>query len=240
MKHKRNDLLHTMVSLGAVLLALRLRLYIVAVDEKNLLVSGHMLSWLIWAVTAAALILAVTAALRTKETDTLPVSSPVAALGDGLFAIAIAITVFAMGTPASVLEKVRMAAGYLCVPCLGYAAFCRAKGKPVFFGCFAVVCVFFALYLVSCYRLWSSNPQLQDYVFAMLTCAAVTIFAYQSAALAAGIGSKCLWLAAGMLTVAFGIAAVCQAENGLLYMAAAGWALTGLLKYDAGTEPGEN
>ena len=92
-----------------------------------------------------------------------------------------------------------------------------------------MVCSFFALYLVSIYRVWSSTPQLQDYVFAMAACVGVTLFAYQNAALAVGIGSRRLWLASGLLTVGFGLAAVYGGEPMLLYIGAAGWAATSLL-----------
>lgn len=239
MNHNKNTLPYLMALLGAVLLSLRLRLYIVAVDGKNLLESGHVLSWIIWAVCALCLVVAAGAAFRTREENSLSVGGPIAALGDGIFAIGIGLTLLALGRPFSVLEKLRFAVGALCVPCLCYAAFCRGKGKPVFFGCFAVVCAFFALYLVGNYRLWSSNPQLQDYIFAMLTCVAVTLFAYQNAAHCVGIGSKRLWLASGLTAVSFGLAALCRGENMLLYLTAGVWALTNLLGNPLPREKGE-
>lgn len=229
MNQNKHHLIHLTVSLGAILLALRLRLYIVALDEKNLLVSGYWLSIVIWAVAAVCLAVALTKAFRTKEDKALAVGGPIAALGDGLFAIAICLSVLAMGEPASMLEKARMVLGYLCVPSLLYAAVCRGRGKPVFFGCFCVVCSFFALYLVSIYRVWSSTPQLQDYVFAMAACVGVTLFAYQNAALAVGIGSRRVWVASGLVSIGFGLAAVYGGEPMLLYIGAAGWAATSLL-----------
>jgi len=218
-----------MACLGLVLLGLRTALYAVALDEKNLLVSGHVLSWLIWAAAAACLVSASMAVLRTKDLGVVPVCAPVAALGDAIFAAAIGIAVISLGTPFSVVEKIRMVLGYLSVPCLCYSAFCRMKGKPVFFGCFAAVCVFFALYLVSFYRVWSSNPQLQDYVFTMLTCVTVTIFAYQNAAHAVGSGNVKVWLGSGLLAISFGIAAVWGGEHPALYLAGAVWVLTEFL-----------
>lgn len=229
MNQNKERLIWNVVSLGGVLLALRLRLYIVAVDEKNLLVSGHWVSLLIWAVAALCLGLALVAAFRAKEEGTLTVGGPVAALGDGLFAGVLCLSMLAMGEPVSILEKARTVLGYLCVPSLLYAAVCRVKGKPVFFGCFCVVCVFFALYLVGIYRVWSSCPQLQDYVFAMLALVGVTSFAYQNAALAVGLGSHRVWLASGLMTIGFGIAAIQGGAPMLLYIGASGWAVTGLL-----------
>ena len=101
----------------------------------------------------------------------------------------------------------------------------RKALRSDFFGCSSVVCLFFALYLVCSYQLWSSNPQLQDYVLPMLAGVMATLYAYQNAALAVGIGSRRMWLATGMLAICFGIGAA----QGLLYPAIALWALTGLL-----------
>lgn len=228
MKQNKKQLAFAMVSLGAVLLALRLRLYIVAVDEKNLLMD-HWLSPVIWAVAGLTLVYGVICALGTKEMGRLAVTGPIAALGDGLFALTMVLSLLAMDKSASVLETVRMALGWISAASLLWAGVCRAKGKPVFFGCFCVICAFFALYLVGTYRSWSASPQLQDYVFSMAALVGVTLFAYQNAALAVGIGSYRVWLASAMLTIAFGLAAVYGGSPMLLYFGPAVWTLTGLL-----------
>lgn len=238
MNRGKNNIIYAMVCLGAVLLALRLRLYIVALDEKNLISSGHILSVLIWAAAAVGLVLAAAAARGAKQVRISTAATPVAMLGDTIFAIAIGLSVYAMGAPFTLLEKGFTAAGYLCVPGLLFAAFCRYKGKPVPAWCFGVVCIFFALYLMTCYRAWSSNPQLQDYVFAMLTCVAVMMFAYQNTAAAVEYGNRRVWLFSGLLAVCYGIAAIYRAENGWLCGAGAMWALTALLGETGRTQEG--
>ena len=111
MNRGKNNIIYAMVCLGAVLLALRLRLYIVALDEKNLIASGHILSLLIWTAAAAGLILAAAAARGTKQLGISTVATPVAALGDALFAIAIGLSVYALGAPFTLLGKGFTAAG---------------------------------------------------------------------------------------------------------------------------------
>lgn len=229
MNRNQKTLIYAMTGLGAVLLELRLLLYMVAVDEKNLLKSGHWAGLLIWAVAAVGLGIALVAALRSEERKKLYVSGSVAALGDGLFAAAICLCVLAMGKPGTLVEIVGMVLGWLSVPALVWTAVCQVKGKPVFFGCFCVVCGFLALYLVGIYQTWSATPQLQDYFFSMAALVGATLFAYQNAALAEGIGSYRIWFASGLLTIAFGLAAVCGGKPVLLYLGAAVWALTGLL-----------
>lgn len=226
---RNNNLLYTTAALGAVILVLRIWLYAVALDEKNLLVSGHWLSWVIGAAAVVCLALALTAGMGARRSILLPGKGTVAALGDMLFALAAGFTVFTFGTPVSVVEKLRMAAGFLCALGLLVSAVCRWRGKPVFFGCYCAVCLFFAVYLVSCYRGWSSNPQLQDYLFAMLACVSVTLFGYQNAALAVNLGNPGVWKASGLLAVCFGMAAVYRSEAPLLYVAGAVWAVTSLI-----------
>lgn len=233
MKQNKKQLAITMVSLGAVLLALRLRLYTVAVDEKNLLLSGHWLGLVIWAVAALALVYGVLCALTGKEEGSLCITGPVAALGDGLFALVLCLCVISMEAPVSLLEKVRNGVGYLAAAGLLFGAYCRATGKNAFFGCYGAVCVFFVLYLVNIYRVWSSNPQLMDYAFHLAACVSLTLLSYQNAALAVGIGSRRVWLVSGLGAVCFGLSAV-YGGSMLLYIGGAGWALTNLI----GAEPG--
>ena len=222
-----------MVSLGGVLLALRLWLYGSAVDEKNLLISGHWLSLVIWAAAALGLALALIWALGSKETGSIAVTGWVCALGEGLLAGAICLSVLYMGQVHSTLEILRNAAAYLAAAGLLYGAYCRATGKTAFFGCYSAVCLFFVLYLVTIYRLWSSNPQLMDYFFCLMACVALTLLSYQNAALSVGIGSRRVWLASGLVAVCFGIAAASGAEAIVLYLGGAVWALTNLMGADA-------
>ena len=229
MTQKKTILPIAMALAGGMLMGLRFWLYRTALDEKNLLVHGHPISFVIWLVAAVCLGLAVVTALGQEKTEAVLKRSLPAAAGDVLFALVIAVCVFSLGELVTLVDKLRLVAGVLCAPLLIYSAVCRIRRKPVFFGCYAVVCVFFALYLVASYQLWSSNPQLQDYVFAMLACVAVTLYAYQNAACCVDGGNGKLMWATGLMAVCFGIAAIANSDHGLLYGGAALWALTGLL-----------
>lgn len=220
-------------ALGGVLLALRLLLYVLTVDDKNLLLSGHWMSLLTWGVAALALAYVLMAAFRAKESESIFVSGTAAALGEGLFGGVLLLCTIALEQPVTLLEKLLMLLGYVSAAGLLFGAYCRAVKKPAFFGCYCAVCVFFALYLVNIYREWSANPQLMDYVFALLACVSLTLLAYQNAALAVGLGSRRGWLAAGLTAICFGLGAVCGAESVLLYIGGAVWALTNLLGADA-------
>lgn len=70
-------------------------------------------------------------------------------------------------------------------------SFAVRKKKPVF-GLSAGLCVCMILRLVASYQVWSRDPQIQDYIFALLGCLCLTAFFYQQTALEAGLGSK-IW-----------------------------------------------
>ena len=69
--------------------------------------------------------------------------------------------------------------------------FAVRKKKPGF-GLSAGLCVCMILRLVASYQVWSRNPQIQDYIFALLGSLCLTAFFYQQTALEAGLGSK-IW-----------------------------------------------
>jgi len=232
MKQKQTNILPLLMgALGLLTWGLRTALYAAALDEKNLLRSGHVLSYMVWAVTAAAVAVAAAGALRQrgseKYADHFGPNVPGAA-GAAVLGIALGITVFAMGTPFTLLEKLRFAAGVACVPGMLYVAVCRLRGKQPLFLCHSLLCVFLALYLVSHYRLWSGNPQLQDYVFGMLALVVLALFSYQQAAFDVDSGKPKLQLLTGLLSGFLCTAALCRTEYPWLYVAGAVWSLTNL------------
>jgi hypothetical protein len=217
--------------LGAVTMVLRCGLYLTGLDEKNLLMDGHLLSTLVWAsVIAAVLILGLPMIrlMRGAWEDDSTQPDIVGAIGALVLSLAIGGCVYTEGLPFTLVEKLSTVVGLLCVPCLMVAAVYRVKGQRPFFLCHGVVCVWFCLHLVMRYSVWSANPQLQDYVFAMLACVCLGLFAYQQTALDVQMGSGKLQYVFGLLAGFLGIAALYGAEPFWLYPAGALWALTNL------------
>ena len=50
-------------------------------------------------------------------------------------------------------------------------------------------CLFFLVHIVTRYQLWSANPQMQDYVFALLGAMALMFFGFYEASQAADCGN---------------------------------------------------
>jgi hypothetical protein len=75
--------------------------------------------------------------------------------------------------------------------CVGVLRLTGGKSHPLLH---ALPCIYFALRMVSRYQLWSSDPQLQDYVFYLGAYVALMLCAYHHAAFDADMGKHgSLW-----------------------------------------------
>ena len=212
--------------LGLVGFGLRKGLYVTAVDTKNLLQAGHPLEIALWAVVVLAAVVAVIAGRQQPATGK---SVPaVSFAGSILLAAGILATVLgSFGLYG--LALARSILGILAALSLVAAAVQQLQKKPVFFLLYGVVCIFLAVHMVSCYQGWSSNPQIQDYVFTLLACVGLMLFAYQKTACAVSCGSMGLMRFIGTMTVFCCFTALSGTECLLLCLAGGIWVIAGLL-----------
>lgn len=217
--------------LGGIGAGLRGLLYALTTDGKNLISVGHPLEIGLWAVTAAAAILITVLILPLRNAENNPnrfrPSLP-AALGSAAAALGIGLSVLSDGSIGGTLGLIRTVLGIAAALSLLAVALCRFRGKMPFFGFHTVVCVFFAVQLVSCYRGWSSNPQLMDYVFSLLACVGLMLFAFYHGCLETGMGKLRLLPATGLLSAYCCMVALSGAEHWLLYLGGGIWTLTNL------------
>lgn len=212
--------------LGLVGFGLRKGLYLTAVDAKNLLQAGHPLEIALWAVTVLAAVLAVMAARQPSVPG--KAFPAVGFAGSLLLAAGILATVFG-SFGLSGLALARSILGILAAFSMASAAVQQLKRKPVFFLLYGILCIFLAVYMVSCYQGWSSNPQIQDYVFTLLSCVGLMLFAYQKTACAASCGNAGLMRFLGMMTVFCCFTALSGTECPLLCLAGGFWVVICLL-----------
>lgn len=216
---------------GLIVLILRLALFLLGRDDKNLLIPGHPLDIMVWVVTAAAAALIVLSVWKlegsSRYTDNF---APSVAAAIGTFALAggIAVSVILGGSSGLRLAMLCRIIGALAVPAVVWVGLCRRKGTKPFFGFHAVVCLYLTLYTITHYQTWSSHPQIQDWFFDLAAIVGLTLFSYYQTAFDAGMGSRRMQLATGLLGGFFCLAAVAGGEDILLYVGGAVWALTNL------------
>lgn len=216
--------------LGILALLARIALYLLGRDEKGLLISGHPLELLVWAATAAAiLILAFVWKLdgSARYAHNFAPSVP-AAIGSFALAGGITVCVILSGGTGLWLGLLSRITGFLAIPAIVWAGLCRYRGKRPFFLLHALVCLYLMLYLVNHYQTWSSRPQMQDWFFSMLGILFLALFGYYQTTFDVNMGKRRMQLCTGLLAGFFCIAAAAGGEDVPLYIGGAAWALTGL------------
>ena len=230
-KLKSTQLPILVLGISGVCFALRWLLYRVAVDEKNLLLSGHPLEVVLWLLTAAVAAVTVVAAWKLDGSNRYADNfrpSVEAAAGAFLMAVGIGITLLMMGKAGSKLEWVRTGVGCLAAVSLVPAGISRFQGKRPFFVFHCLVCVFFGIYMFCSYRGWCGNPQLQDDVYELFAGVTLALFSYYQAAFDVGSGRRRMQLAMGLLAVFSCITALAHTEHWVLYLTATIWVATNL------------
>lgn len=207
--------------LGVAAAILRGLLYARAVDEKGLLVSGHPLTYAVWALAAAAAVLALLSMPGAKAWDDRP--SPVLAGADLLLAVAIAAALlFRQGGDTAVLSIARLILGGAAVVGMAVSGILRIRGRKPDFLCAVSVCLFFLVSTLVQYPQWSRQTQIMGYAFSLGMYLSLSLFAYYQAALARKLPAAKQRRFVGMLAVFF-----CAASDAFLplRLAAGLWTL---------------
>ena len=221
-----------MLILGAAAFALRSALYAVAVDVKGLLLRGHPLEIGLTALTVAAMLLAALVAWKEEKSgfDAKPLGNCLAALGNAAAGAGILVTVLtAESLAAGYLADTWQILGYAAPACLLLAGITRMLGKRPFFLLYVAACLFFLVHIVTRYQLWSANPQMQDYVFALLAAMALMFFGFYEASQEAGCGNSRMKLGMGLAAIYLCLAELARSSCPALYLGGILWVLTELV-----------
>lgn len=238
---KPKNLPYRILALGTLALVLRKLLYLVAVDEKGLLVRSHPLEWALAALSAAVLVLIVAAVWKLDGsnvyTDNFFPSVP-AAVGHWLAAAGILLTMLGSEpVMEGYLGNFWQGLGWLSPVCLLAAGFARLRGKQPFFGLQLVPCLFVVFHIVCHYRIWCGDPQLQNYVFALFGGIALLLTWFHTAAFAAGVGKRRMQLGISLTAVYLCMAELALSQYPLLYAVGAAFALTNLCSLEPRPKP---
>lgn len=220
------------VVLGFLAQILRRLLYMTAVDEKNLLVTGHPLEIVLGLLSAAVLVWITLTVWKMKGSEAYEDNftlNPRARLGHLAAAAGILLTVLTTAPGmGGYVGKCWTILGYLAPPALTAAGIARAQGKKPFFLLDLSGCLFLLLHILCQYQRWCANSQLQDYVFALFGTIALALFAFYTAAFAAGVGNRRMQLGMGLSAVYLLIAELAATPYSWLYLGGILWVLTDL------------
>lgn len=221
------------LALGILGFLLRRGLYATGVDEKGLLVPGHILEMILLAlsVLSAALAVLLTKGGRVEEAERYVSSAGCAALIYGIL-----YQVMMPDAGLAVLNRVYRIFGLAAMLSLIPQALFRVKKKSSFFPSYALLCIFLCLQLVEGYQVWSKQPQLENYVFALGSVLCMLLFTYHQAVRCAGQKPSRLHIAYGLMGIFFGCVASAYGEFTIFHGASAIWLLSEMscLRQEAG------
>ena len=214
------------LGLGGIGMVLRRLMYSLTVDEKNLLPAKHPLQTVLWVVTLAAVVWILVGIRNQKRSGqyrkNFRASIP-GAVSSAALAVGILVTVLEGGLARTGMERMRDLLGLVASAALLGTAYCRWKGSRPFFPAHGVVCVYFAIFMVSSYQGWSSNPQIQDYVFSLLASIGLMLFSYHQACFDVDAGNCRMQLGLGLLTAFCCFVALSGTQSPILYLTGGIW-----------------
>ena len=172
---------------GILGLVLRAWLFFAGTDRKGLLVASHpanALTFILTALVLAVLFLCVRPLTALDRYQQLFPRAKFPAVGCVAAAAGIAwVNLRDLNLRTDSITMVSLFLGILAVISLLILAVCRVKRvRPAFF-LHMVVTVFLMFHLISQYRLWSAEPQLQVYFFPLLASVFLMLTGYHSAVL---------------------------------------------------------
>jgi hypothetical protein len=218
---------------GGIGIALRFWL-LSGIDNKGLLKEGHpaaILLWILTAITAGVVICGCLPVVQAnKYTYNFPANLP-GAVGEGVLAASILVTgILSAAGSSGFLSVATAIVAFLSVPILLLCGFYRWKGTKPLFLLHGFVCVFWILRLISLYRNWSPEPQLQSYIFQLLANIFMMLSCYQRTAFDTGSGNRRTHAITHLATVFFCCLSIVGNRDWYLYIACVLWAITNLCR----------
>lgn len=203
-------------SLGLVCLIVRQWLLSTGSDSKGLLIAGHpgiFLSWLF----LAAVVCLLRFSLRQRQIYHFS-PTVLSAVSMLLFVIGYSVSAFQLlstrAQTLSVIAGILAILSALCSLLLAFAMYRKLRLHPLVYCPSALFLMFF---LVCRYQQWSGEPELQRYLFQMLSVVSLMFTAYHRAALEADRKGARPYLLLSRAAIFFCIAAIPGSLYGALY-----------------------
>ena len=206
----------------------RWTLYRTAVDATGLLTAGTPLEWGSYALSVLAICLFAAAAGKLGETEASS-SSILAGLGQLIGGLGLGWTALRYpGEMPGLLGILWKILGITAAICLLWSSLQTVQKKTPHFLVLLAPCLFWLVHLIDNYRGWSGQPQLQSYLFSLLSTMAMALFTYYTAADSVGLGKPRLRVFAGLSAGYLCLAAMLPGpeKTQILFFTSALWAIS--------------
>lgn len=217
---------------GVLGLLLRIWLYATGTDKSGLLVGGHPADLFIWLLCAGVMVYLWFASKPLVAAPKFEFNYPASlsgAVGCGVGALGIGCnSVTELLHYADNLTLIASILGLLASAALIILALQRYRGVQPNILLHTAVCVYFMVLLVSLYRHWSSDPQLQDYCFQLLATVCLMLSAYYRAAFDVDLGRRRPLVVFHLAAVFFCCLSITDKSIVFFYLPVGIWAFTDL------------
>lgn len=203
-----------------------------AVTDKGFIIRGHISGILLY-VLSAAVIAALVCATRpllqaNKYTFNFP-ASVAGGIGALVAAFAFGLTaVIEFSLATDVLTTLSAFFGILAAISLVFVSHCRWKGLHPSTLFHVAICGYMMLRLICMYRLWSSDPQLEDYCFQLLAIVCLMLSAYHRATFDANFGRRHSYVFFNLSGVYFCCLSLAGPDSILFFLGGGAWLITDL------------
>lgn len=227
--HKQTaKLIFPALGTGVLTLGLRLHMYKVGFDHKNILSSYHPLH-LICLGTAVLMALYLALAVRKLDGNTHPRRNfpahplrDLAIVAAGCLMAVHGIALFREA--AAILPRIRAGLALAAAGAMLLSPFLPKKNLGLQSLLHGIITVFFAVDMLCRYRDWSGNPQLPDYVFQIFGCIGLCLCSYHRLAFDVELGKRRMLLWCSMMGLHLCIACVSGPETEIFFLGGALWA----------------
>lgn len=207
-------------------------LFASGVDGKGLLISNHFAYSVLWALCALVAAMLLFGTWNLRQATKYRFNFPRSLFGSlGAAAAGICLLFYSLMPPFAQEDGLSLAlglVGILAAAAFVFLSYCRWKGLRPGALFYVILCVYFMLDLVHQYRLWSADPQLQDYVFSLLALVFVLLSCYYNATFASGDGNRKAHTFTHLAGVFCCVVTIPQCDAPLLYAALGLWLFTNL------------
>lgn len=239
MKKNLNLKLLPWLSLAAGIIGLALRFWQLSTEnDRGFIVRGHISGILLIALTLVLLAVLVIAVQSLEQAGKYGYNFP-ASLSGGIgtcigavcFCVASMADLLAIGHNGATAWSAFAAwvtpiLGILSAVSLIFVAKCRWKGQHPNTLFHIIVCFWLVLRLLSLYRQWSADPQVQDYCYPLLAMVCLMLSTYQRATFDANFGKRKLYTLFNLAGVYFCCLSLAGPEDILFYLGAGCWLFT--------------
>lgn len=221
------------LTLGAGAVGLLLRVWLLgSVDEAGFVPANHIADYLLWILTAAVLAVLFLGTRDLVQANKYGFNFPAWIPGGvGCFLAALGIAIVSLGsllTKPDNMDVITAVLGLLAVCALIFLGQCRLRGLHPSCLFHVVIAVYFMAWLISQYRHWSADPQLQDYCFQLLAGICLMLAVYYRACFDANSGKRAQYAFFSMAAVYFSLLSMYGWENTVFFLSTAVWMITNL------------